>query len=90
MLYIYDAEGAPVGMQYRNQTYAPEIFDVYWFEKNLQGDVVAVYDEDGDKLISYAYDAWGNFIRGNRNEENFNSFYSIVYFGCAIFVFLSW
>ena len=67
MLYLYDAEGAPVGMQYRNQTYAPEIFDVYWFEKNLQGDVVAVYDEDGDKLISYAYDAWGNFVTTYHN-----------------------
>ena len=30
------------------------------FEKNLQGDIVAVYSENGTKLISYTYDAWGN------------------------------
>ena len=90
LIYLYDAEGAPVGMMYRNSTYPSDTFDTFWFEKNLQGDIVAVYDEDGTKLISYTYDAWGIFIRGNRNEENINSFYSIVYFGCAIFVFLSW
>ena len=67
ILFLYDAEGTPVGMQYRNQTYAPEIFDVYWFEKNLQGDIVAVYDEDGTKLISYTYDAWGNFTTTYHN-----------------------
>ena len=61
LLYIYDAEGTPIGMQYRKATYAADEFDTYWFEKNLQGDIVAVYSEDGTKLISYTYDAWGNF-----------------------------
>ena len=35
-------------------------FDVYWYEKNLHGDIVAVYSDAGIKLISYTYDAWGN------------------------------
>ena len=48
-----------IGMQYRKTTYAANDFDTYWFEKNLQGDIVAVYSEDGTKLISYTYDAWG-------------------------------
>ena len=61
LIYIYDAEGTPIGMQYRKTTYAANEFDTYWFEKNLQGDIVAVYSEDGTKLISYTYDAWGNF-----------------------------
>ena len=80
ILFLYDAEGAPIGMQYRNQTYAPEIFDVYWFEKNLQGDIVAVYDENGTKLISYTYDAWGNFVTTYHNgctasdPANFNPY----------------
>ena len=54
-------ERMPIGMQYRKATYAANEFDTYWFEKNLQGDIVAVYSEDGTKLISYTYDAWGNF-----------------------------
>ena len=37
-----------------------DVFDTYWFEKNLQGDIVAVYNQAGTKLIAYTYDAWGN------------------------------
>ena len=60
VLYLYDADGSPIGMQYRNASYGEGQFDTYWFEKNLQGDVVAVYNQAGTKLISYTYDAWGN------------------------------
>ena len=67
VLYIYDADGTPIGMQYHHNSHFHRQYDVYWFEKNLQGDVVAVYDEDGDKLISYAYDAWGNFTTTYHN-----------------------
>ena len=48
-------------MQYRNTSYAEGVFDTFWFEKNLQGDVVAIYNNAGVKLASYIYDAWGNF-----------------------------
>ncbi len=67
LIYLYDAEGAPVGMMYRNDSYPSDTFDTFWFEKNLQGDIVAVYDEDGTKLISYTYDAWGNFTTTYHN-----------------------
>ena len=36
-------------------------FDVYWYEKNLHGDVVYVRNEHGLTLACYTYDAWGNF-----------------------------
>ena len=80
LIYLYDAEGAPVGMMYRNSTYPSDTFDTFWFEKNLQGDIVAVYDEDGTKLISYTYDAWGNFATTYHNDctasdpANFNPY----------------
>ena len=60
ILYLYDADGTPIGMQYRNTSYAEGVFDTYWYEKNLQGDIVAVYNQAGTKLIAYTYDAWGN------------------------------
>ena len=60
VLYLYDADGSPIGMQYRNTSYAEVKFDTYWFEKNLQGDIVAVYNESGTKVYTYQYDAWGN------------------------------
>lgn len=48
-------------MQYHGASYAANAWDIYWFEKNLQGDVVAVYNIAGTKLISYRYDAWGKY-----------------------------
>ena len=60
VLYLYDADGSPIGMQYRNTSYGEGQFDTYWYEKNLQGDIVAVYNQAGTKLIAYTYDAWGN------------------------------
>ena len=59
-VYIYDASGSPIGMQYRGANYIAGAWDIYWYEKNLQGDIVAVYEESGVKVASYVYDAWGN------------------------------
>ena len=56
MVYIYDAAGQPIGMSYfRGGT----LVDTYLYEKNIQGDVVAVYEYDGDLVVRYAYNAWG-------------------------------
>ena len=60
IIYIYDENGTPLGMQYREPTYAEGVWDVFWYEKNLQGDIVAVYNASGTKLVAYTYDAWGN------------------------------
>ncbi len=70
IMYIYDAEGSPIGMQYRASSYAEGVFDYYFFEKNLQGDIVAVYGKDGTKYLEYFYDAWGNFQIGYHNAGN--------------------
>ena len=51
ILYVYDGTGAVIGMQYRNYTYAEDEWDIYWYVKNLQGDIIAVYDDDGTRLI---------------------------------------
>ena len=57
--YIYDAFDSPIGFTYRATGSATE--EIYWYQKNLQGDIVAVYDDSGVMLVSYVYDAWGNF-----------------------------
>ena len=58
--YIFDANGSPVGFMYRGADYASGTWDTYGFEKNLQGDIVAVYDTStGKQLIGYKYNAWG-------------------------------
>ena len=61
IVYLYDSTGMPIGMMYRTESYAVDQWDVFWFEKNLQGDVVAVYNSAGTKVATYNYtDAWGN------------------------------
>ena len=57
IFYMYSGDTSPVGMIYYNQ-YGYQSY--YWYEKNLQGDIVAIYDEDMYKVASYTYDAWGN------------------------------
>ena len=59
LIFLYDASGSPIGMQYRNSTYASGVWDTYYYEKNLQGDIVAIYSATGTKLVSYTYDSWG-------------------------------
>ena len=31
----------------------------FYFQKNLQGDVIAIVDKDGETVTRYTYDAWG-------------------------------
>ena len=57
---LYDESGMPIGMHYRTSGYSSGTWDAYWFERNLHGDVVAIYNNSNTKLASYIYDAWGN------------------------------
>ena len=66
-IYIYDASGSPIGFQYRKDTYAADVWDSFWYEKNVQGDIVAVYNDAGVKLVSYVYNAWGAFSESYSN-----------------------
>lgn len=34
--------------------------NTYYFLRNLQGDVVGIYDTSGNLKVKYLYDAWGN------------------------------
>jgi RHS repeat-associated protein len=62
IVYIYNASGAPIGMMYRTPSYAANTWDTFWYEKNLQGDIIAIYNASGTKVATYTYtDAWGNF-----------------------------
>jgi RHS repeat-associated protein len=63
LVFLYDASGSPIGMQYRNDNYASGTWDTYYYEKNLQGDIVSVYNTSGTKLVTYTYNAWG-YITG--------------------------
>ena len=63
MIFIYNGDD-PVAILYGGYT--------FYLVKNAMGDVVAVMDEDGDTIVSYRYDAWGNTVKrvfGNSSCE---------------------
>lgn len=55
---LLDTENEAVGYTY----YDPEenTQETYYFAKNVFGDIETVYDEYGEAIVSYSYDAWGN------------------------------
>lgn len=54
MIFEYDAKGVPVAVICNDTR--------YFYITNLQGDVVAIIDENGCQVAEYEYDAWGNLI----------------------------
>ena len=49
--FFYDAQNRPAIVVYNDVPYA--------YVKSLQGDIVAILDENGNAVASYGYDAWG-------------------------------
>ena len=60
--YLYDPQGSPVGMILAGTTYL--------YEKNLQGDIIGIYNTSGTKVASYTYDAWGNVVSSSYSDYN--------------------
>ena len=54
IVYLYDADSI-IGIVYTENGET----DTYYFQRNLFGDVVGIYDVNGTKVGGYAYDAWG-------------------------------
>ena len=70
LVYLYDELGAPIGIKYRTPSYAENVYTCYFFEKNLQGDIVAIYNASGTKIGTYTYDAWGNGVATMLNASS--------------------
>jgi len=52
--FAYDASGSPIWMRYNGTR--------YYYATNLQGDVVAILDANGNSVVQYTYDAWGKVL----------------------------
>jgi len=65
-VYLYDESGI-IGVMYSYNGSTPQ---PYYYHRNLQGDVIAIYDANGEKQAEYAYDAWGNceIVYGQNDE----------------------
>lgn len=52
--FFYDAQGKPEMFTYRGSKYV--------YMKNLQGDIMAIPDMNGNVVVEYTYDAWGRIL----------------------------
>ena len=48
---LYDNEESVCGIVFNNEP--------FYFQKNLQGDIIAVVNKDANTVAKYSYDAWG-------------------------------
>ncbi|MBQ8387629.1 MAG: hypothetical protein IJX46_01725 [Clostridia bacterium] len=79
MVYLYDETGSPIGIKYRSMLDAASEYELFFFEKNLQGDVVAIYNESGTKIASYTYDAWGNTTKTRPTSVTYSTADTYIY-----------
>ncbi len=59
--YLYDSDGL-VGLKYNE--------NVYYYEKNLQDDIIGIIDENGNKIVTYIYDSWGKILSIKDQNNN--------------------
>lgn len=76
LYYLYDSNGEVNGFIYNN--------NYYYYQKNLQKDVIRIVNAAGTIVTEYTYDAWGNVIStsgslattiGNYNPFRYRSYY---------------
>ena len=69
--FAYDASGKLTGFTLKQGNAAEQN---YYYARNVQGDITAIYDETGTIISFYQYDAWGKFlgIFGNQTIGGLN------------------
>ena len=74
MRYTFDENGEVCGISLWNQ--GDTAWTKYYFVKNLQGDVLAVYQYGSSftKVAEYTYDSWGNVLTATGALANINPF----------------
>ena len=55
LFFYYDENGSPVSFSFNG-------IGMYYYVKNLQGDIVKIVNKDGNVVASYEYDAWGRIL----------------------------
>ncbi|MBE6683627.1 MAG: DNRLRE domain-containing protein [Ruminococcaceae bacterium] len=76
LYYLYDTSGSVQGFIYNN--------NYYYYQKNLQGDVIRILNYSGNIVVEYTYDAWGKVLSvtgslastiGQYNPFRYRSYY---------------
>ena len=67
--FVYDENNQPLAMKYNNT--------LYYYILNVQGDVIALADQNGNLIAKYSYDPWGKLLKVTPNGwlEEQNAYY---------------
>ncbi len=60
--YAYGGDGTLAGFTYNDKD--------YYYQKNLQGDIIGIYNAAGELVVTYEYDAWGNLTNMEDSSGN--------------------
>ena len=52
--FLYDEKGTPFAFEYQGK--------MYFYQTNLQGDIMGIVDSKGSQVVVYRYDAWGEVL----------------------------
>lgn len=59
--YLYDLTGL-VGFKYND--------NIYYYVKNLQGDIIGILNQDYHQVVTYEYDSWGKLLSIKDDNQN--------------------
>jgi len=62
--FLYDQDGSLFSMKVVDGTSVTD----YYYEKNLQGDIVGLIDSTGTRKVNYSYDSWGRPVSMTDNS----------------------
>ena len=71
LFFYYNTENSPVALSYNGK--------MFYYVKNIQGDIVKILDEDGNEKASYVYNAWGDIL--SQSEDELSSINPLRYRG---------
>ena len=80
IFYLYDENGSTYGFIYKNLTEQSH----YYYEFNLQGDIIGIIDSTGTRVVEYTYGAWGDILSitgtladtiGQKNPLRYRGYY---------------
>ena len=80
LFFLYDESGSVYGFTLKNETEE----SYYYYEFNLQGDIIGIIDSSGNKVVEYTYNEWGQLLTttgtladtvGQKNPLRYRGYY---------------
>jgi len=63
IIYTYDYDGRLISFNYDNDINDSTLGIEYYYLHNQQGDITKIVDKDGNIVVEYYYDIWGNITK---------------------------